>query len=82
LINLARIPTDGAALVGSLLPRRRFSVPAFRSWSAPCSRDGYAWYLRVMWMTARRWKRTEWAAQGTWRTMPVGPFVIAVTFEA
>ena len=61
--------------------RRPATVPGFRSFELPIFVGRRAGYIRIMWMTRRRWKRSPWAEDKAWRLMPVGVFVIAVKFE-
>ncbi len=57
----------------------RARMPMLLAWEIPIfSSDGTAdGYLRLLWMSQRRWNRSRSCKSGLYKTLPIGPFIVA-----
>lgn len=62
--------------------RIRATMPLYRHRRYLCrsNRTGELFYFEIAWLTVRRWRDSAWAASGAWRSLRLGPFVVAWTF--
>ena len=60
--------------------RARMPLYIHRRYLVRSDRTGERFYFEIAFLTAKRWQRSAWSVSPAWRSLSLGPFLVAWSF--